>query len=530
METVGPEIMKILVIIPTFNERENIPVIIQRLFEVDKGLNVLVVDDNSPDGTGRLLDQLAAEDSRISVIHKKKKEGIGPAYVDGIRYALGKDYDVVVTMDADLSHNPRYIPAMLKMIKEFPLVVGSRWVKGGGIVKWPFRRWLQSRLASVYSNLVLGIGIKDFTGGFNCYRREALESLNINSIRSDGYSFQIEMKYRIAKQGFRWFEMPIVFEDRTAGVSKISRRIVIEALLIVWYLRFLKIKSHSKAFSKVLSKLLVVAMIFLLGCTRDLGGKAETLYALPETNLNHVGGLAWSPSGEWLLFHSQVQGETKESYALLSLKDRKVVPLPIGEVEDSQNFSPDGAKILFSDGKKLYAYEIAREELVEIPVITGRSSETFLGAVYSPDGREIAFCGNGTTLYLVPSQGGQARVVVDGLHTAYWIRWNPDRKFLFVWLLEGPTVARVEIESGRLEKITRGDGVYPLSDGKRIVYLNNRLIHLRDLDRQKSILLSREPNVRDIAPSWDGQKLALVQENRGRFYLKMINLPREIVL
>lgn len=231
--------MKPLVVIPTYNEKDNIEILINRLMRLGLGLHVLVVDDNSPDGTGQLAADLAKELPSVHVLHRLKKDGIGPAYIAGFQWALKRDYDVVIEMDADMSHRPRYLKKFLNRIKDYDMVFGSRWIRGGRICNWPFHRILLSRLANVYTAQVLRIPLKDWTGGFNCYRRSVLEQMDLDSIHSDGYSFQIEMKYRIAMKKFKVLEIPITFTDRKAGASKISKSIVWEALFLVWKLKFL---------------------------------------------------------------------------------------------------------------------------------------------------------------------------------------------------------------------------------------------------------------------------------------------------
>lgn len=230
--------MKILIVIPTYNECDNIERLLGRILNVDPGIEVLVVDDNSPDGTGQLVESLTKNYPRVHLLKRPGKQGLGPAYIAGFRWGLARDYQFFMEMDADLSHRPRYIPRFLEHIKNFDVVIGSRWVRGGGIANWPLTRVLLSRMASLYSRLILGIPVNDLTAGFICYRRAVLERLPLDQLHSDGYSFQIEMKYRAWKMGFKLFEFPIWFTDRKAGDSKISKRIVIEALKIVWLLRF----------------------------------------------------------------------------------------------------------------------------------------------------------------------------------------------------------------------------------------------------------------------------------------------------
>ncbi len=230
--------MKTLIIIPTYNEKENIPKLLGRLLNVHPDMHMLVVDDNSPDGTGEMVRGFSLENSRIHLLSRAKKNGIGPAYIAGFKWALERNYDAMIEMDADLSHRPRYIPKFLEGLKDFDVVIGSRWIPGGGIGAWAFWRVLLSRLANVYSRIVLGVPVQDLTGGFTAYRRDVLAKLDLDGIHSDGYCFQIEMKYRTFLKGFRLKEIPIRFPDRKAGKSKISRRIVFEALFKVWLLKF----------------------------------------------------------------------------------------------------------------------------------------------------------------------------------------------------------------------------------------------------------------------------------------------------
>lgn len=230
--------MKILIVIPTYNERQNIERLLARLMNIRPDIEMLVVDDNSPDGTGKLVKSLSADYPRIHLLERAEKNGIGPAYIAGFKWGLARGYEVFVEMDADLSHRPRYIPKFLQLIETHDVVAGSRWMPGGGIANWPVNRVLLSRFANIYSRIVLGAPIYDLTGGYTAYRRHVLESIGLDDVRSDGYCFQIEMKYRCFRKGFKIVETPIWFTDRRAGSSKISRRIVYEALLMVWYLRF----------------------------------------------------------------------------------------------------------------------------------------------------------------------------------------------------------------------------------------------------------------------------------------------------
>jgi dolichol-phosphate mannosyltransferase len=233
-----------LVIVPTYNERENIERLIASVLAVSNGIDLLVVDDNSPDGTGEIVDRLVAErPERVSILHRPEKEGIGPAYLAGFRIALERDVPVIVTMDADFSHDPDDLPRLLDALDESDIALGSRYVTGGGTVGWPLHRRLISRWGGMYAQLVLGVHVRDLTGGFKAYRRPVIQMLVSEGVRSDGYGFQIETVYRALKHGFRVAEAPIVFHDRTLGRSKLSRRIVLEAMLMVWRLRF---ERHAK--------------------------------------------------------------------------------------------------------------------------------------------------------------------------------------------------------------------------------------------------------------------------------------------
>jgi len=231
--------MKTLVIIPTYNERENIESIVPLILEKDPSIHVLIVDDGSPDGTGEIADSMSKENSRIFVMHRKNKSGLGTAYVAGFKYAIQNKYDYVFEMDADFSHDPEYIPQFLNAIKEVDLVIGSRYISGVNVINWPMTRLLLSYYANVYSRIITGLPLKDATGGFKCFRREALEAIDLDKVKSNGYSFQIEMSFRVWKKGFSIKEIPIVFEDRRLGQSKMSKKIVREAIWMVWRLRLM---------------------------------------------------------------------------------------------------------------------------------------------------------------------------------------------------------------------------------------------------------------------------------------------------
>jgi dolichol-phosphate mannosyltransferase len=231
--------VKSLVVIPTYNERENLVPLMKQIFAEGLPLEVLIIDDNSPDGTGAVADELAAADPRVHVLHRAGKMGLGSAYVAGFRYALERDYDAVFEMDADFSHNPDSLPEFLRELENADLVVGSRYLHGVTVVNWPLKRLVLSYGANVYSRIITGIPVKDLTGGYKCFRRQVLESLDLTRVKSDGYGFQIEINYKAWRKGFRIREIPILFVDRRAGESKMNRRIVWEAAWMVWRLRIL---------------------------------------------------------------------------------------------------------------------------------------------------------------------------------------------------------------------------------------------------------------------------------------------------
>lgn len=231
-----------LVIIPTYNERENLPRIVPQVLSQDPSLEVLVVDDGSPDGTGALADELATKDSRVHVLHRAGKQGLGTAYLAGFRWGLEHGYDHLFEMDADFSHDPAHIPQFLAAIADADLVLGSRYLHGRvTVVNWPMGRLLLSYFANIYARVVTGLPVADATGGFKCFRREVLEALELDKVESNGYAFQIEMSFRAWKRGFRIGEIPIMFVDRDIGESKMSKRIVREAVWRVWRLRALSV-------------------------------------------------------------------------------------------------------------------------------------------------------------------------------------------------------------------------------------------------------------------------------------------------
>ena len=235
----------ITVVIPTYNERANLGPLVRDLLALRPDLSVLVVDDNSPDGTGMVADELSAETGRVSVLHRPTKAGIGPAYVAGLARALVGDANLIVCMDADGSHRPVDLPKLLDALGEADIVLGSRYVKGGGTEGWPLLRRLLSRFGGTYARRMLGVQVADLTGGFKAYRREALARLDLAAVRSDGYAFQIETTWQAIRRGLRVVEVPITFTDRVAGRSKLSRRIVAEAVWTVLRLRWKSLRGGS---------------------------------------------------------------------------------------------------------------------------------------------------------------------------------------------------------------------------------------------------------------------------------------------
>jgi dolichol-phosphate mannosyltransferase len=225
------------VVLPTYNEHDNLPRIVPRILAATSEVDVVVVDDDSPDGTGEIADDLARRDGRVSVLHRPHKDGLGPAYLAGFARALGEGYGRVLEMDADCSHDPAALPSLLAASRAADLVLGSRYVSGGGTVHWGLGRRLLSRAGSYYARTILGVSVKDLTGGFKCFRREVLEGIDLETVTSTGYAFQIELTYRAIRRGFRVVEVPITFTDRRVGKSKMSRAIVLEALWKVWAIR-----------------------------------------------------------------------------------------------------------------------------------------------------------------------------------------------------------------------------------------------------------------------------------------------------
>jgi len=232
---------KIIVVTPTYNEAENIEKFIEQVLSKGPDIEVLVIDDNSPDGTGSIVERLQAQNPRIHLISRARKMGLGTAYVEGFRYAITNKFDYIFEMDADFSHNPDEIPNFLKKIETFDLVIGSRYTDGVRVINWPIRRLILSYGANVYTRIITGMPVKDATGGFKCFRRKVLEAIDLDKIHSNGYAFQIEMNFKAYSKGFKLCEHPIIFVERQSGVSKMSKKIVYEAVFMVWKLKYHKI-------------------------------------------------------------------------------------------------------------------------------------------------------------------------------------------------------------------------------------------------------------------------------------------------
>jgi dolichol-phosphate mannosyltransferase len=228
---------RFIVLLPTYNERENLARIVPMILAQDARLEVLVIDDNSPDGTGRLAEEMAQTELRVHVLHRQVKEGLGRAYLAGFAWAVQKGYDLVFEMDSDFSHDPRYLRDLIAASGEADLVVGSRYKKGVNVINWPMSRLLLSWFASVYARLITGLPVTDATAGFKCFHRRVLEAIPLSEVKSNGYAFQIEMSFRAWRKGFRIVEVPIVFTDRVEGTSKMNQAIVREAVWMVWWLR-----------------------------------------------------------------------------------------------------------------------------------------------------------------------------------------------------------------------------------------------------------------------------------------------------
>lgn len=236
---------KSIIVIPTYNEVDNITKLIDTIFNIKSDLNVLIVDDNSPDGTADAVSKLMKRDSRIHLIKRPGKMGLGTAYCDGFKYALEKGFDFIFEMDADFSHNPEDIPRFLEVIHNYDLVIGSRYISGVNVVNWPLKRLILSYGANLYTRIITGMPVHDATGGFKCFRAEALKKIDLSKIKSNGYGFQIEMNFRLWKSGARLKEIPIIFIDRRSGVSKMNKKIIYEAIFLVWKLKILSIFSKN---------------------------------------------------------------------------------------------------------------------------------------------------------------------------------------------------------------------------------------------------------------------------------------------
>jgi len=229
---------KVLIIIPTYNELENLPKLLPQVLSKDNIIDVLIVDDNSPDGTADWVNKEAENDSRIKLIKRERKMGLGTAYIAGFKYALENNYDYIFEMDADFSHNPAEIKNFLYEIKTYDLVLGSRYKEGVNVVNWPMSRLMLSLFANMYTRIITGLHVRDATSGFKCFRKEVLQAIDLDSVKSNGYAFQIEMTFKAWKKGFKIKELSIVFTDRVKGTSKMSKKIVREAIFMVWKLRF----------------------------------------------------------------------------------------------------------------------------------------------------------------------------------------------------------------------------------------------------------------------------------------------------
>ncbi|MCX7735125.1 MAG: polyprenol monophosphomannose synthase [Candidatus Kapabacteria bacterium] len=236
---------KSIIVIPTYNEVDNISRLIDTIFNIKSDIDILIVDDNSPDGTAEVVSKMMIKDSRIHLIRRPGKMGLGTAYCDGFKYALDKGFEFIFEMDADFSHNPEDIPRFLETIHDYDLVIGSRYVSGVNVVNWPLKRLILSYGANLYTRIITGMPVYDATGGFKCFRAEALKKIDLNKIKSNGYGFQIEMNFRLWKSGARLKEIPIIFIDRRSGVSKMNKKIIYEAIFLVWKLKILSIFSKN---------------------------------------------------------------------------------------------------------------------------------------------------------------------------------------------------------------------------------------------------------------------------------------------
>jgi len=229
--------MKILIIIPTYNELENLPKLLPEVLSKDEGINVLIVDDNSPDGTAGFVESQMKVNNRIHLIKRPSKQGLGTAYIAGFKYALQNNFQIIFEMDADFSHDPKEIPRFLDEIKNSDVVLGSRYINGVNVINWPLRRLLLSSFANLYTRIITGLPVHDATGGYKCFNRKVLEAIDLDRVKSNGYAFQIEMTFKAWKKGFSVKEIPIIFVDRVKGKSKMSKKIVREAVTMVWKLR-----------------------------------------------------------------------------------------------------------------------------------------------------------------------------------------------------------------------------------------------------------------------------------------------------
>jgi len=238
--------VKTLIVTPTYNERKNIRELVSTLFELNPDFHILVVDDSSPDGTAEIVEEFQADCANLHLLSRNEKTGLGSAYIAGFNYALERDYEAVVQMDADMSHDPKDVPLLIEAIENADLAIGSRYISGINVVNWPLQRLIISYGANIYTRLVTRLPVRDATGGFKCWRREALEAINLDGVRSQGYSFQIEMTYRAWLKGFRITEIPIIFVDRTVGESKMTRSIMLEAAVMIPRLRIWKLLGWHK--------------------------------------------------------------------------------------------------------------------------------------------------------------------------------------------------------------------------------------------------------------------------------------------
>jgi dolichol-phosphate mannosyltransferase len=235
------ECMKKVVVIPTYNEKENIVALLKEIHEIIPDISCLVVDDNSPDGTGKIVDEIAKEDKRVMLLPRAQKMGLASAYKDGFKRCLELGFDVICQMDSDFSHQPRFLPSLIAGLETADVVLGSRYTKGGGTVDWGLKRKVLSKGGNLYARIILGVRIKDLTGGFKAFKRQVLEVIGLDSIKSEGYAFQMEVTYRAIRHGFKVIEVPIIFPDRKAGKSKLSSSIFWESLFMPWRLRFSKV-------------------------------------------------------------------------------------------------------------------------------------------------------------------------------------------------------------------------------------------------------------------------------------------------